>query len=585
MSLDYDSVETVKMECKFCGRETDKINGICDYCEPFLCEVCRSRLSRGYCAVCGRLVCDDDSKLVGFARVCVECLQNDPRLNDYDYLQGIIFNKATRIAYRTKQRFNEILEIGAPPRSEHIYVHIGLDDFDSPYGLCTTYAAAHILRMIKETFEAELLDYPLLIRLNPNIPLKTRGNAGVAIRIIIEKDSFSDLLESILRQVEDLSHAFFRKTQPALAIYATEKYVIDSIINIVYEEALRSVITPKILLRKLRNLKMGHLLVFSPMSTIPRGIVGAVASIGAILDDYTFELLAYRLERNIGGKRQIDEASVLKMNEKMFPLTFGNVDGQKILIAPKGPDPVLLGIRGETPEAVFEAFRMIEHEEIEFWCMFRSNQATSAHIRSIRHVEDAHPYETIMINCEVISARREDDRVFLRAHANGGYVEGVAYRLQRGLQSKILKLKPGDIIKLVIAVFSKTKDTIAGNIEEFIPIQLVPEIIKRNPRCPRCCARLKKKSKDMLYCKKCGLRIKGDFKITLRIPRHELRIGKRYLASPRAHRHLTMPNERIYFRSLKITGKVSAYLVDPVLAKEKNLPLKRIREIKEPKIL
>ncbi len=573
------------MKCRFCGRDTRNRNRICEYCEPFICEICGEALSRGYCAICGKLVCDNDSRLVGFARVCTKCLQRNPKLGDYDYLKKTVLMEAKRFISPPRTDFIKILELGDLPKGKEVYVHIGLDDFDSPYGLCTTYAAARIAYMVRKSFDVRFLDFPLLVRLNPNIPLKTRGNAGTAIRIRVHIEDLNNLIESVPKLVSKLSHGFFRKTQPALAMYMTERYVVDQVLNRAYFKSVRSVYPPKVLLQELRSMRTGYLIVYSSKQSIPRGIVGAVAAIGATFDDYTFELLAYRQRKNIGKERDINIKSVFQMNKELFPLTFGNVDGNRILIAPKGPDPVLFGIRGETPEIVYKAFQMIEHEDIELWAIFRTNQATSTHIRSIKNVEEAHPYETVMIECQVISADRKNDKVFLKASVVGGYVEGIAYRLQRTLQSNILKLRPNDKIKLVIAITEKTGNTIRGNIEEFVPITLEPETITKNSRCPRCCARLKKKSKNIMYCKKCGLRIQGVFKITIRIPRRELSIGKRYLPPPKAYRHLTMPNERIYFRAKKLFGKVQTYLTEPLLSIEKEVTLIKTETIREPETI
>ena len=61
-------------------------------------------------------------------------------------------------------------------------VHLGLDDTDSEEGMCTTYLTTIILqKLLKE--KIEMLDYPNLIRLNPNIPWKTRGNAALCLRL------------------------------------------------------------------------------------------------------------------------------------------------------------------------------------------------------------------------------------------------------------------------------------------------------------------------------------------------------------------------------------------------------------------
>ena len=61
-------------------------------------------------------------------------------------------------------------------------LHIGIDDTDSPKGMCTTYLSYEIVKFLKKQ-KVQLLDYPSLIRFNPNIPWKTRGNGAVRLTI------------------------------------------------------------------------------------------------------------------------------------------------------------------------------------------------------------------------------------------------------------------------------------------------------------------------------------------------------------------------------------------------------------------
>src|SRR2546428_313552 len=58
---------------------------------------------------------------------------------------------------------------------------IGIDDTDGLQGMCTTFLATEIVRDLTRDFD--LIGYPRLVRLNPNIPWKTRGNGAVGIRI------------------------------------------------------------------------------------------------------------------------------------------------------------------------------------------------------------------------------------------------------------------------------------------------------------------------------------------------------------------------------------------------------------------
>src|SRR4030067_373820 len=55
---------------------------------------------------------------------------------------------------------------------------LAFDDTDSPEGMCTTYLAALVL---EGPPEYSLIGLPRLVRRNPNIPWKTRGNAAICL--------------------------------------------------------------------------------------------------------------------------------------------------------------------------------------------------------------------------------------------------------------------------------------------------------------------------------------------------------------------------------------------------------------------
>ena len=71
-------------------------------------------------------------------------------------------------------------------------LYIGLDDTDSAKKFCTTYLGLKIVDLLKD-FAAELIEFPKLIRLNPNVPYKTRGNAAVSLTIDIDEKKLSHL--------------------------------------------------------------------------------------------------------------------------------------------------------------------------------------------------------------------------------------------------------------------------------------------------------------------------------------------------------------------------------------------------------
>ena len=72
--------------------------------------------------------------------------------------------------------------------SNQVILNIGFDDTDSPNGMCTTFLAYKIVEQLQKE-KTEFVDYPRLIRFNPNIPWKTRGNGAVSIRIRTDNPS------------------------------------------------------------------------------------------------------------------------------------------------------------------------------------------------------------------------------------------------------------------------------------------------------------------------------------------------------------------------------------------------------------
>ncbi|MCL4517690.1 MAG: hypothetical protein M1587_00670 [Thaumarchaeota archaeon] len=79
--------------------------------------------------------------------------------------------------------------------------HIGIDDTDSSDGMCTTFLCYNLVKEFSR-LNVKLLDYPNLIRLNPNIPWKTRGNAALVLRVQtdLSKERLFKICESYVRR-------------------------------------------------------------------------------------------------------------------------------------------------------------------------------------------------------------------------------------------------------------------------------------------------------------------------------------------------------------------------------------------------
>ncbi len=421
-------------------------------------------------------------------------------------------------------------------------MHIGLDDTDSTRKGCTTYIAALLVEEL-EKLGATFLDYPNLVRLNPNVPWKTRGNGALCLRIEHDETQEATIKETTIRLVEANSDLSWKGTDPGIVfLNATDvpteltdfsKKVITSIVTL--KEAVQ-------LTRKFHAEALGY--------NTQRGIIGALAAIGETLNqDHTFELVAYRTPENLGTKRRVDEESIFHMDDALKPYTFNNVDMEKrrVIITPRGADPILFGIRGETPETVRKAFTLVKPlEPIERWIIFRSNQGTDAHLTHATMLNRLQPYTSIIAKGTV----SQNPRIVPLRHVVFTITDGTAevdcaaYEPTGNLRKVARKLAVGDSVEVYGAVRKPAHGKpMTINLEKISLLQLAQKIFKQNPVCPICCKRLKSMGKNQGYrCEKCGTRYPNAEKTELAVER-ELKPGL-YVTSTRSQRHLTKPLRR-----------------------------------------
>ena len=250
---------------------------------------------------------------------------------------------------------------------------VGIDDTDSSRGYCTTYLAYRVACDLRP--EVIVLPYPRLVRLNPNVPFKTRGNAAVSLLVETQDaDNAFDLLSTKVKELSDV------RGGANSGMVFLDDVSMASNFEPLYLEALTGLVSPHRVRRMLRELGVRSLELGNGM-----GLVGAASSLGFCTRfDHTFELIAYRRKESWGTRRQIDNSSVRDMDARTFPRTFNNYDYQKrkVLIAPHGPDPVFAGVRGDSPRSVTGAFGMVRHEEpLQGHMVYVSNQHTDAHLQ------------------------------------------------------------------------------------------------------------------------------------------------------------------------------------------------------------
>ncbi|MEE3489503.1 MAG: tRNA(Ile)(2)-agmatinylcytidine synthase [Methanobrevibacter sp.] len=410
------------------------------------------------------------------------------------------------------------------------YLYIGIDDTDSPDGMCTTFLASQIINEFKDN-GIDLVDYPRLIRLNPFARFKTRGNGGVALKIL--NDSKANLAkEIVLKKVEKLSMFDCDNTNPGVIFYDGEitKEMQDYAFRAIYEfitidEAEKF---GKSIGCEIHKFKKG------------RGIIGSIAAIGLPLSDYTFELLAYRASENYGTKRQIDHESVYEMDRQTFPDTFENIDYSEdyIAIEPKTPCPVLYGIRSNNVEALKLAKDIVKvSEPIVDWCIFKTNQHTDMHIQKASKISDMKQFGCYEVTGKVKNKPTIIDggHMFFYIADESGEIECGAYEPTKNFRKTVSYLRPGDIIK----VYGGIGEQNTFNIEKFQVIEL-NDVEYENPVC-ECGKRMTSAGKNKGFkCRKCGKRIESNDKVPIKIHR-DLDNAQFYETPVSARRHLSKP--------------------------------------------
>lgn len=415
-------------------------------------------------------------------------------------------------------------------------LHIGFDDTDSPKGMCTTFLAYKIVDYLKNQ-DLQFLDFPRLIRFNPNIPWKTRGNGAVSIKIKTKNPSkIKNKIKNFISTYSDTENG----ANPGLVFY--ENKIIPSHFTEFSELALWQLIN--------RN----HAKKFASKNNLEifykgngQGLVGAIGAIGYQFIDHTLELLSYRKPSKFGKDRKISSQSVKKMQKNTFPYTFNSYDNKKsrVLITPHGPDPVFYGIRGEKVDSLLKAKKILETEEkLAGHMIFKSNQGTGDHLKNIFTKKTLKPYAsgkmTGIVSCD--PKIEKGGHVFFTINGNGNKLRCAVYK-PTGISSIALNLIKGDKICVGggIRKASKTHPRIL-NLEFIEIIKLKKNIVISNPFCKKCKKSMKSKGQNQGFqCVKCGKTSKT--KNNLELPRKIK--NKLYLPDISAHRHLSRPLTRL----------------------------------------
>jgi len=425
---------------------------------------------------------------------------------------------------------------------------VGIDDTDSLHGGCTTYIATEI---VKEICNAgyDIIGYPRLVRLNPNIPWKTRGNGAIALQIGVgggkreligeieekvygcaykKRDARADEIISILDKIMKNAEG---GANPAWVV--TEKKFSRKL----YSKAVKEIVSVKEVKRTLAETR-------AKWKTYRKeiGLIGASAAIAWKPLNRTYELLTYT-----HGEKFVEKESVIKM-DSLFPFTFNNYDYENDYIAllPHSPSPVFYGIRGGDVGELKKAMEMLETSEVERWIIYETNQATDEHLQR-KKIEKVKPYESVIVKGKVEKEpfTIEGGHVIFSI-SNGAEIDCAAYEPTKGFRNIIKELKKGDEVVVYGGVRAKP---FTINIEK-IEVKKLVDVYKKveNPICKKCKKHMKSIGKGKGYkCPKCGAKAGENEAKYVKIER-KIKTGF-YEVPVIARRHLAKPlGDRVIYQ-------------------------------------
>ena len=425
---------------------------------------------------------------------------------------------------------------------------VAVDDTDSMKGNCTTFLATEIIR---EFSDLDLIGNPRLVRLNPAVPWKTRGNGALVMRFgkgkgprrligrigddpVFCYDGCTDyepdeemIMERIIPHIAEHHE---EDSDPGLLISRKKPS------QLFYWKGVRRILSrsdvdPEIERISGKTFEIG----------CGRGLIGCVCGMAWRPLDSTFELLAYRPPERWGTPRVFDPLSIRDMDHS-YPTTFNSWEDRacKVAMVPATPCPVMYGLRGDSESDLMEASRKIKTEPVEREMIFLTNQGTDDHI--IRRFGELVPNSSYLIRGKIVSRARHipGGHVFITLSTPFGEIDCAAYEPSKEFRYALDWLEPGDEAE-VMGELRESPRTL--NIEKLHVLDTVPVYVKKsNPLCPECGRTMASAGSGAGFrCRRCHTR---SFRPVLEKEIRQIVPGW-YEPPTAARRHLSKPLKRM----------------------------------------
>jgi tRNA(Ile2)-agmatinylcytidine synthase len=400
---------------------------------------------------------------------------------------------------------------------------IGIDDTDSrTRGMCTTYLAARLADRLRG--EGATVHRVLLVRLNPAVEHKTRGNAALAIHTSMGRNRAMTLASAEIEAAEtedpDTNPGVVVGENPSQRVREFARMAVRDYHEIADAKAL-------IAAERYDEVSRGN----------GRGLIGALAAVGAwdAFDEWTCERITYRERDAWGTPRDVDEESVFAAADRAYPDAWDTVDTveRDAVCVPHTPGPVLYGIRGDDPDVVAEVTAAIESEPGARRETFWTNQGTDAHLQdgTVSGVRDGYAYR---VDGQVVDEpeTRAGGHVFFTIGDGTSELACAAFEPTKRFRTHVRALREGDEVTVCGEVADGTLKLEKFAVRERTQTELV------TPKCESCGRKMESAGRGQGYrCRDCDTSAPG--KVAEPIER-ELEPGW-YEVPPCARRHIARP--------------------------------------------
>lgn len=391
---------------------------------------------------------------------------------------------------------------------------LAFDDTDGPDGGCTTHLVFHVLLALPHL---GLRSLPRLVRLDPNVPWKTRGNAAVVLDLgppqgpqtrvgelrgheilafpeappaPADPDTLTTAWGVLRSQAQD-------GATPGVAVLGT----VPSSLH--YHAAVQTLVDPDEARATLEREGALH-----RSTGDGRALVGCLGAASWPGPPASYEFIAYREPQRWGTPRRITHEGFQALDSA--GVTFHSWDADEGVPAciPATPCPVLVGLRGRDPDVLRDAsvrtLTNAAEEAVDGWLLFATNQASGDHVTPVEGLLDAPEAGTVQVAATVVGGpeTRRGGHVFIpMVDGTGVRFEATAFEPTKRFRRTLRALRPGDAVTAVGAFGDGVVRL------EKLEVRSVAEVREKgtNPDCGACGDRMKSKGRGAgLRCPSCG---------------------------------------------------------------------------------